>query len=360
MARGTLGLAPLIRTKTAAALARCRSGLFSEGWAVSIIQQPIESLLTTQTIAPDAWIEKPGREGFIADPFPWPGRPGTFLCEVYERRAGIGHLAVMEASPDRLESEVVLELGLDCHLSYPSTWSENGRVLCLPEMSAERRQVLYELTAGARARMLCVVSSGIAVADPTLFRLGDFYWIAYTDADIGLHDNLCLMYAEQIEGPWFQHRANPVKFDIRSSRPGGTVFYNDGRVFRPAQDCSSSYGSRLVVNEVRVCTPSDYEETAVAVLSPDPSGRFPDGLHTLSVGPDAVLIDGKRVMFDPGDIARRMQRRTERLIRRMLTQRRRRGSAAPTPVSSSRQFARTPSAAWPGETRRDDVLATKD
>ena len=133
------------------------------------------------------------------------------------------------------------------------------------------------------------------MADPTLFRANGLYWLAYADGDIGLYDNLCLRFAERLEGPWRPHPLNPVKIDVRSSRPGGTPFRVGNALFRPAQNCARSYGGALAVNRIEVCTPGDYREETIAMLSPDPDGPFPDGLHTLSVRNDAVLIDGKRL-----------------------------------------------------------------
>jgi hypothetical protein len=135
------------------------------------------------------------------------------------------------------------------------------------------------------------------------------YWIAYNDADLGLHENLCLRYATRLEGPWTPHPLNPVKMDVRSSRPGGTPFTVDGALFRPAQDCSRSYGCALVINRVVTCTPREYQEEFVARLTPDPDGRYPDGFHTLSVTSDGILFDGKRIMFKPAVVRQRILRR---------------------------------------------------
>ena len=147
------------------------------------------------------------------------------------------------------------------------------------------------------------------MADPTLMKVNGLYWIAYTDTGIGTYDNLCLLYAERLEGPWQPHVRNPVKVDARSCRPGGTPFWVDGRLFRPAQDCSREYGGALVVNRVEVCTPDDYQEVPVSMLLPDPSGPFPDGMHTLSFGNGRVAIDGKRISYHPAILFHKMFRR---------------------------------------------------
>jgi hypothetical protein len=44
-------------------------------------------------------------------------------------------------------------------------------------------------------------------------------------------------------------------------------------------------------------TPSDFREEVVASVEPDPRGRYPKGLHTLSRLGERTLVDGKRSVF---------------------------------------------------------------
>ena len=85
-------------------------------------------------------------------------------------------------------------------------------------------RVLYILEPDGSVREHAIVAEDVAMADPTLFRYAGRYWIAYNDASLGLHENLCLRFADRLEGPWTAHPLNPVKIDVRCSRPGGTPF----------------------------------------------------------------------------------------------------------------------------------------
>lgn len=309
--------AHLVRAAMAGVAERWRSRLLTESWAIGRISRPISSLLADQTLAPDSWVRSPDARSYIADPFPWPGRPGTVLCERYDETTGRGDIVALSLHGRGAGASEVLELGTDCHLSYPFTWSAQGRVFCLPEMGGARRSVLYELDpATGTAEEVAVIAENRSLADPTLFLHEGLHWIAYTDTELGLHDNLCLMYAQRPEGPWSSHPANPVKIDVRSSRPGGTPFLSGGALYRPAQDCSRTYGGTLVLNRVVVCTPRSYEEVPVAVLRPDPDGPYPDGLHTLSLDEGSVLIDGKRLVFDARSVIRKLASRLARAARK--------------------------------------------
>lgn len=283
--------------------------MLSETWAVGEIRCPPADLLQGQ-MPPVVWIVPSTAHDAFADPFPWPGRPGVILCERFGRPPRRGDIVAIDARMSRAE---VLQLGLDCHLSYPFTWTEpDGRHFCVPESSAARQTIIFELDPGGGAQRICVVDEGHAISDPTVFRHGGLYWLAYADSDIGVHDSLCLLYAERLEGPWRPHRLNPVKIDIRSARPGGTPFRVGPALFRPAQDCALSYGSALSINRIDVCTPDAYAETTVATLRPDPNGDYPDGMHTLTVDGDRVLVDGKRRTVSPKILFRKLGTRLRR------------------------------------------------
>ncbi len=308
-ATGGIG-AELLRTVMTGAADRWRSRLLSETWAIAPITQPFASLLVDQVLAPVSWIRSPDAGSYIADPFPWPGRTGTILCERYVEATGRGEIVAVSVRGREASAIEVLDLGTDCHLSYPFTWSEHGRLFCLPEMTGDRRSVLYQLDpATGTAEKVAVVAEDKSLADPTPFFHAGLHWIAYTDTDLGPHDNLCLLYAERLEGPWSPHPGNPVKIDVRSSRPGGTPVTLNGVLYRPAQDCSRTYGGALVLNRVVTCTPRAYQEVPVAALRPDPKGPYPDGLHTLSINEGGAFVDGKRLGFDARVVARRIASR---------------------------------------------------
>lgn len=305
----------------AGGLAWLRARIGGELYGVAILDRRPEEFLLDQCCPAAQWIQIPPSQGFIADPFFWPDQPGVLLCETYLHRTGLGELTALSIDAGQVVGSEPLPLGLGCHLSYPSAWAENGRVFCLPEMAASRRQVLYELRRGRAPEPLCVVGEDIGMADPTLMKVGGLYWIAYTDTDIGTYDNLCLLHAPRLEGPWSSHLGNPVKIDARSSRPGGTPFRVGGELYRPAQDCSREYGGALTINRVALCTPDGYREQPVAMLRPDPDGAYPDGLHTLSFGNGLAVIDGKRNSFHPAILTHKLGRRLIGMPRKLLASR---------------------------------------
>jgi hypothetical protein len=63
----------------------------------------------------------------------------------------------------------------------------------------------------------------------------------------------------------------------------------DGKLYRPGQDCSRSYGGAVVVHHVRALSPGAFDE--VEVKSVDGTRWGADGLHTLSAAGPCTLID---------------------------------------------------------------------
>jgi hypothetical protein len=192
------------------------------------------------------------------------------------------------------------------HLSYPFLIDVEGRLFCIPESCAAQEIGLYEVERFPdRWVKVANLLEGIPIVDATIFRHEGTWWLAGSEAAAkGTTCELHLWHATAITGPWHPHAANPVKIDVRSARPGGTPFYENGVLYRPAQDCSRTYGGRVIINRVVTLTTTAFEEVPAAVVEPDPAGRYPAGLHTLSQVGDITLIDGKREVFSPAEFRR--------------------------------------------------------
>jgi hypothetical protein len=91
------------------------------------------------------------------------------------------------------------------------------------------------------------------------------------------------------------------------------VFEHAGRLIRPGQDCAATYGAAVALHEIEVLTPNDFRERLLTVLRPDPAGPFPHGAHTLCHDGERFWLDGKRFVFDPSVLTRKILRRLHRL-----------------------------------------------
>lgn len=291
-------------------LRRLSARWLSENWMIGIVEAPIHSLLSLSVPPKVRWLGRRAHRHYRADPFGAPGQPPRLYCEEYEYRRGMGRIVVLELDGrDRVTRRSEAPLPSRGHASYPFLFEHAGRLYCIPETAAQGRCLLHEIGGDGEWRFVATLLQDVAAADATLFHWDGLFWLAYTDVALGEFDNLCLSWAPELAGPWRPHVANPVKIDHRSSRPGGTPFVHCGSLYRPAQDCGAGYGRAVVMNRVTECTPQHYREEPVRRLSPDPHGRNPHGLHTVSAWGKRTLVDGKRRQLNLLELQRKFVQR---------------------------------------------------
>lgn len=292
-----------------AARGRIASQLIEDNWQIGIVDAPIARFLDERAELPVTWLGPRDRRGFLADPFGLPDRADEILCEALDHARGVGSIVKLTLAGARIVSRQAVPLVPGVHLSYPFVFADQGRVYCIPESHQARSCILHERQADGVWRPVATLLDGVAARDTTLFRHGGRYWLAYGDTDVGDDDNLCLAFADRLPGPYRRHRLNPVKIDHHSARPGGTLFEHEGRLYRPAQDCSTTYGGALVIHHVRECSETTYVEEPVRLLRPERFGPNWRGVHTLSAWGERTLVDGKTRGFNPRALRRKMARR---------------------------------------------------
>jgi hypothetical protein len=294
-------------------LAKWHNRLMAEWWSIGSSVAPPDLVLSGRGLGKVTWHRTKAGSRYLADPFPWPGT-GRILCEEMPISDGVGRIvAVSEQDGALLPPTVLLDDG--DHHSYPCTvLDDDGAVYCVPESTRRGTTFIHRLDAAGRLSPVCAIAPHARLADPTLFRWNDRYWIGCTDLDLGSHDNLCLLHAPAITGPWASHARWPVKIDVRAARPAGMIFNFHGRLFRPGQDCAATYGAAVAIHQIEALSETEFRESLVGELRPDKSGPFPHGLHTLVHDGDRFWIDGKRYVFDLGLLKRKLFRRASGLF----------------------------------------------
>lgn len=285
-----------------------------EDWNIGIIERPIESFLEDQTINDIKWLARRPKGGFTADPFGfWDNGRLHIYAEEFNFARNKGHLRYVIIDKARRVLREGVALFKDVHLSYPYIIGHQGALYCLPEMSRSNKVVLFAIDRHTGQLMeKATLLAGVTLSDPTVFHHDGQWWLWGVKDGSELH----VWYASDLFGPWQAHADNPVKTDIASARPAGTPFVHDGSLYRPAQDCSRTYGGRIVLNKVLALSPTEFREEIAAVIEPDPHGLYPVGIHTLAAAGDITLVDGKRWTFSLGRMARKVIRKCSRSLRR--------------------------------------------
>ena len=307
-----------------------------EVWNVAVVDTPVAEVLRSGRTDGARWLTALPRFTFRADPFAvMRGGELQLLYEAYDYRTLKGTIAGGRFDPQHASVEASPAMSRPEHMSYPFLVEADGELYCIPETSEANSAALLRATEfPCNWQQVATVIDGVAVVDATVFRHGGRWWLLATDEANGPNEKLYGWYADRLEGPWTAHLLNPLKCDIRSSRPAGRPFTIDGTLYRPAQDCSQGYGGAITVNRILTLTPTEFDEEAVARIAPDRDGPYPDGLHTLCPVDGRVVIDGMRRVFFPfaGLV---------KLLEARASARRRAGSASSVLPPSMREVARS-------------------
>lgn len=271
----------------------------ADHWRVGLVRRPINTFLDEPHIRDAEWFPRPpGRDRYTADPFGC-GDPddGVVLVEDYDHSDRHGRISAYRLG-DGVPRGPFPVLELPEHSSYPYLIPVAGEWWCVPENAKSRSVRAFRFDPGSlRMTDVGVLLDHVRLLDPTIFEWHGLWWLFGTDLDQGANSHLRAWWAERPLGPWTPHARDPLKVDPASARGAGTPFAHDGALFRPAQDCSSSYGAAVTIQRVRALGPEEFEEDRAVSITPDPDGACPDGVHTLSAFGASTLVDGTRRSF---------------------------------------------------------------
>jgi hypothetical protein len=288
-------------------------------WNIGLAKSSAESLgrlVTHGELGSVRWM--PIRSSLLAraDPFLWhlDGEPRVIYEEI-DQRHGRGQIFSVSLDDGFERRPPRQEIDRPFHMSYPFVLRVDGTWYCLPESARNGGVDLFRWDARAEtwqpeSRLI----DGVGLLDATIFRHEELWYLFGTVRGQASNDALRIWWAPALEGPWKQHASNPVKVDASSARSAGPLFQFDGRWYRPAQDCTLRYGGALAINRLDALSPTDFAETTVSRVFPDPNGPYPDGLHTLSVYDSCILVDGKRVGFSATLVLMKAVRRIRRVM----------------------------------------------
>lgn len=291
-----------------------------ETWNVGFARMSFPAFLEAARLPHVALLPRRELGHYLADPFILSTTPElTLLAEDYDDfRAGRIVEVTVRNPFGKPEVDVKVCLESTHHLSYPFLFREEGITYCLPECHQSNASLLYRYDAGALTPVTDLVP-GARVTDGTILFHDGLYWLFCGLENDNDHVNLHLFFSKSLRGNWSAHPLNPVKTDVRSSRSAGPIIAHQGALFRPAQDCSRSYGYGLSVNRIDCLTVTRFEETAVATIRPEAISGSCKGVHTLSFADDLMVIDARfdRIGFEPIllRVLRRMKRMTGGLSR---------------------------------------------
>ena len=238
----------------------------------------------------------PPKDRYWADPHVvfWGGSYYVFI-EEYMYKTGIGHISVIEINQDGSYQDLVRVLEKDYHLSYPFVFEWQGKFFMIPESANNKSIDLYECIEFPNQWEFRIhLMENVKARDTTLFYNQGYWWLftALSEEEGSvMPSELFLFYSQDLfTSKWNSHPCNPIVSDIRKARPAGKLFTQDGKIYRPSQFISKTYGYGVDLNEVSVLSEFAYSEKEVVSIRPSWDKKAL-ATHTFSEIGQITIID---------------------------------------------------------------------
>ncbi|HEX6047384.1 MAG TPA: hypothetical protein VFZ22_23035 [Pyrinomonadaceae bacterium] len=234
----------------------------------------------------------PPKDRFWADPFAVKAGDNYYVfIEEYPYETAKGHISVIELDRKGVVSGPRKVLEREYHLSYPFVFEWNGNYYMLPETAANKTIELYRAKSFPFVwQFEKVLLTDVRAKDATLAEIDGKWWMFVSIAEHSIPDELYLFSAPSPLGPWTPHKRNPVKSDVRGSRPAGALFEWNEDVYRPAQDSSGRYGYAISINRLVQLDDEHFREEQVSSILPNWDNDLL-ATHTISIAGDLTVVD---------------------------------------------------------------------
>ncbi len=239
----------------------------------------------------------PSIDYFQADPFMVDEGDKTYLFyEELDYKTLKGYLLVSEYDETKktfVNPQEVLKK--EYHLSYPNVFKHENKYYMIPETNENKTIDLYEAEQfPTKWKKVRTMIDNITAVDATLYQRDGKWWMFVSEVEkegFSLNDTLSIYYCDDFRTDiWKSHPNNPVVTDVTCARPAGNIIESEGKILRPAQNCSGVYGRGLVFNEILELTETTYKERVVQQIRSD----FADDLvavHTFNHSKRFSVID---------------------------------------------------------------------
>lgn len=242
----------------------------------------------------------PPKDAFWADPFVVEDKGNYYIFyEELPYSSNKGHIACISLNKETGEPEKSFEvLKKAYHLSYPFIFTYEGDYYMIPESCENRSIELYRAKSFPKDwEFVGNLKEDIDAVDTTLFFHQGYWWMfsSIAEQEGALHDDeLSLFYADSpLSRNWTPHPLNPIVSDVRKARMAGQIFQHEGKLIRPAQDCSGLYGRAFSFFEIEELNPENYREKLIQKIEPSWNPKI-SRTHTFNRQEGLKVIDGYR------------------------------------------------------------------
>ncbi len=239
----------------------------------------------------------PPKDRFWADPHPI--KKNNLYYVFFEEliyKNNKAHISVITIDEKGNYSKPEIVLKKDYHLSYPFIIEDNGEIYMIPETLENKTIQLYKcIEFPLRWKLETVLMADVEGVDSTIHKKDGKYWLFVNikeNQGASTYDELFLFSSDKLNSKeWKPHPQNPIVSDVRKARPAGKIFEYQGKLYRPAQNCSKHYGYGMQICQITELNTESYKEENVQSIFPNWDKNLLS-THTLNSVSKLTIIDG--------------------------------------------------------------------
>lgn len=289
-----------------------------EQWTIGLVNQSLEDIVNKGIIKPIQWLPAL-KKGFLADPHAsiLPDGRVEIFAERFDFNGFKGEIVCATTPLQEVEAaQFKPAIDLATHLSYPQriSWEKEDLLFC-EGWESNGIPIFSRTDPSEPWRYKTTVLQGQRVVDPTLLFHEGIWYLFYTLQNDRPNQCLRITCSTNPLQKWAQHTQSIIHKNKIGARPAGPICrLPDGRLIRSGQDCHNTYGGGIVLYEIKELTTSSYRDELIRVIEPQ-AGNWQWGLHTICpLGDQHTLVDGKRWLYSPLEVFRKLAR--QRLLRK--------------------------------------------
>lgn len=270
-------------------------------------------------IPPVKWIKDNHKRGWFADPFilRMTDKEIVFLVEewIYKYNRGVISQVIINRD-DYSIKDVKIIINTGKHMSFPIYYRKDGKVYLYPEQSARGETWLYEYDEDTCTAKEVELLNPNDVVDTTISEIkkGEKVLLCTTAPN---HNGEILDVYPYCEtgSPQTLMPIKHIKFLKKTARNAGVLFKVNGKLYRPAQDCTIRYGECVEIQEIIVDGDKITFNPCNRIYSTNK--EYDLGFHTFNVfNNEYVAVDAYKRRFVIGGLIKSVGSFIGRIIKR--------------------------------------------
>lgn len=260
-------------------------------WNIGFIEDSLDTILDPDRPVTIHWMKHNEKKSWFADPFILGIDDAHIYILVEEfyypiERGRISKLTINRNTYQLEKIDVILEL--PTHLSFPAIIRKDGKTYIYPENSESGKLALYEFDTASNKCIPSKILCERPLTDAIITDLFGENQIFSTELP-NPNKNILGVYQDG-------KKIKEYTFPGNVARNAGDWFVNNGKIYRPAQDCTKTYGGAVILQEISKKGNLELTFKNIRKLVSD-NAIYDQGFHTFNHYQGLTVVDAKGFRF---------------------------------------------------------------